>query len=376
MAAYGAAISQHPDPAAAVGDVVGSVLEQVGHQPDTAVLFASSEHIDSIHDIVESVRSLLAPRVLIGATAEAVIGGTLEAEEGPAISLWAGQLGAVEAVRLETISAPEGTAVVGMPDVSAHGPRTLLLLAEPRTFPASALMHAANRQYPDLKIVGGVASSSVRNHVILNDVVHDDGAVGVLLPGGLGERVVVSQGCRPVGEPLIVTAAAANRIEELGSRPATERLSETVDAVSEGDRELLSRGLHIGLVIDEHASEFGRGDFLIRGVLGADHKAGSIRVGASTPVGSTVQFQVRDADAADQDLREMLTLADADTALMFTCHGRGSRLFGEPDHDATLVTAAVNNGPVAGMFCAGEFGPVRGENHIHGFTASMLLLYG
>jgi small ligand-binding sensory domain FIST len=97
MAAYGAAISQHPDPAAAVGDVVGSVLEQVGHQPDTAVLFASSEHIDSIHDIVESVRSLLAPRVLIGATAEAVIGGTLEAEEGPAISLWAGRLGAVEA---------------------------------------------------------------------------------------------------------------------------------------------------------------------------------------------------------------------------------------------------------------------------------------
>jgi small ligand-binding sensory domain FIST len=376
MAAYGAAISQHPDPAAAVGDVVGSVLEQVGQQPDTAVLFTTAEHTDSIHEIVESVRTLLAPTVLIGATAQAVIGGTLEAEEGPAISLWAGRLGAVEAVRLETISAPEGTAVVGMPDVAAHGPRTLLLLTEPRTFPASALMHAANRQYPDLQIVGGVASCSVRNHVILNDLVHDDGAVGVLLPGGLGERVVVSQGCRPVGEPLIVTAAVSNRITELGSRPATERLSETVDAANDAERELLSRGLHIGLVVDEHASEFGRGDFLIRGVLGADHSSGSIRVGASTPVGSTVQFQIRDAAAANEDLREMLAFADADAALMFTCNGRGSRLFGAPDHDATLVAAAVNNGPVAGMFCAGEFGPIRGENHIHGFTASMLLLYG
>lgn len=376
MVAFGAAISQHPDPAAAVGDVVGAVLEQVGHHPDTAVLFVTVEHFGALADIVESVRGLLDPGVMIGATAEAVIGGTLEAEEGPAISLWAGRLGAVEGVRLETISAAEGTAVVGMPDAAAHGPRTLLLLAEPKSFPSGSLLQAANRQYPDLQIVGGVASASGHNRVILNGSVHEGGAVGVLLPGGIGERVVVSQGCRPVGEPLIVTAAEANRIDELGSRPATERLSEAVEGASEEDRALLSRGLHIGLVVDEHASQFGRGDFLIRGVLGADHDAGSIRVGAPAPVGSTVQFQVRDAGAADEDLREMLAVTDADAALLFTCSGRGSRLFGEVDHDATLVTAAVNNGPVAGMFCAGEFGPVRGENHIHGFTASMLLLYG
>jgi small ligand-binding sensory domain FIST len=376
MAAFGAAISQHPDPAAAVGDVVGAVLEQVGHEPDTAVLFVTAEHIPALPDIVESIRTLLAPTVMVGATAEVVIGGSLEAEEGPAISLWAAHLGAVEGVRLETISAPEGTAVVGMPEAAAHGPRTLLLLAERGSFPSGSLLQAANRQYPDLQIVGGLASASSRNRVILNDSIHENGAVGVLLPGGLGERVVVSQGCRPVGEPLIVTAAKANCIEELGSRPAIERLSEAVDGASGEERELLSRGLHIGLVVDEHASEFGRGDFLIRGVLGADHDAGSIRVGAPMPVGSTVQFQVRDANAADEDLREMLAVTDADAALLFTCNGRGSRLFGEADHDATLVTTAVNNGPVAGMFCAGEFGPVRGENHIHGFTASMLLLYG
>ena len=41
-----------------------------------------------------------------------------------------------------------------------------------------------------------------------------------------------------------------------------------------------------------------------------------------------------------------------------------------------LFGPAVGGGAVAGMFCAGEVGPVRGRNHVHGFTASVLLLYG
>ncbi len=376
MASFAAAISQHPDAAAAVGDVVGTVLESVGHGPDTAILFVSTQHVAQLADIVESVRVLLAPSVLIGATADALIGGSLEAEDGPAISLWAGRLGAVEGVRLESVSSPDGTTVVGMPDDAAHGPRTLVLLSHAQSFPADALLQASNRQYPLLRIVGGVASAQGSDRLILNGEVLHGGAVGVLLPGGLGEHVVVSQGCRPVGEPYIVTAAEANRIDELGSRSALERLSETVDAAGEDDRQLLSRGLHVGLAVDEHSSEFGRGDFLIRGVLGADHARGSIRVGAITPVGSTVQFQVRDAAAADEDLRAALADVDADAALVFTCNGRGSRLFGEPDHDASLVSSAVNGGPLAGMFCAGEFGPVANRNSVHGFTVSVLVLYG
>ena len=179
-----------------------------------------------------------------------------------------------------------------------------------------------------------------------------------------------------MGEPFIVTAAEGNLVHELGSRPALERLRNIVDSASEEERTLLARGLHVGLVIDESVAEFGQGDFLIRAVLGGDATLGALRVGDRVPVGTTLQFHVRDADSADRDLREMLGAVDADAALVFTCNGRGTGLFGEPDHDAALVSETVGGGPVAGMFCAGELGPVAGRNHVHGYTASVLLLYG
>jgi small ligand-binding sensory domain FIST len=129
----------------------------------------------------------------------------------------------------------------------------------------------------------------------------------------------------------------------------------------------------VGRVIDEHQLDFGRGDFLVRGVLGGDRDARAVAVGDQVEVGSTLQFQVRDADSADEDLRELMDGRRAGGALVFTCNGRGSRLFGAPDHDASVISEALDGAPVAGMFCAGELGPVGGRNFVHGFTASIAL---
>ena len=377
-ATFGSAISAHPDPAHAIGEAAGSVLEAVGPGPDVALLFVCGHPVDSVADIAEAARAILSPGVLAGATAVGVIGGAVELEDVPAVALWAGRTGRAEPVHLEVVSSPDGTAVVGMPDEAATGPRTLVLLTDPFTFPTDALAQAANTQYPGLQVIGGLASASGPgvNRLVLGDQVVDRGAVGVLLPEGIGETTVVSQGCRPVGEPYIVTASEGNLVRELGSRPALERLRNIVDSSSDEDRALLARGLHVGLVIDETATHFERGDFLIRAVLGGDATSGALRVGDRVPVGTTLQFHVRDAATADRDLREMLRGVDADAALLFTCNGRGAGLFGEPDHDASLVSATVRGGAVAGMFCAGELGPVAGHNHVHGFTASVLLLYG
>jgi small ligand-binding sensory domain FIST len=49
------------------------------------------------------------------------------------------------------------------------------------------------------------------------------------------------------------------------------------------------------------------------------------------------------------------------------------RLFGAPDHDAEVINAHVDGGATAGMFCAGELGPVGSRSFLHGFTASVLL---
>lgn len=379
MPAFAAAISEHPQAALAVGDVVGTVVEQMGSAPDVACVFVAGHSPEVCQEIATAIHELLQPTVLIGATAEAVVGGSLEAEDGPAISLWAGRVGPVEPVRLEALRAPEGTAVTGMPDDAARGGRTLILLSDPYGFPAEALTTAVNEQYPLLRLVGGVASAPGgpgANRLILHDHTYSSGAVGVLLPEGMGELVEVSQGCRPIGEPWIVTESMGNQLVGLAMRPVLERLQDLVDQAGPADRELMARGLHLGVVVEESSTEFSRGDFLVRGILGADHAAGSLRVGCQVPVGTTVQFHVRDALTATEDLERILAGVDADAALLFTGAGRGHRLFGISDHDASRVVRAVSGGPVAGMFCAGEYGPIRGANFVHGSTASMLFVYG
>src|SRR5690242_20443458 len=183
---------------------------------------------------------------------------------------------------------------------------------------------------PELSVIGGLESAARGpggNRLVLDGAAHTDGAVGALLPPGVAIATVVSQGCRPIGSPMIVTKAERNVIYELAGQPALTRLMAMVEDLDGDERALVQHGLHLGQVIDEGKIEFSRGDFLVRNVLGADRDLGAIAVGDAVDVGSTVQFQVRDAASADEDLRSLLSGHHATGALVFTCNGRGSHLF-------------------------------------------------
>jgi small ligand-binding sensory domain FIST len=193
-------------------------------------------------------------------------------------------------------------------------------------------------------------------------------------------RSVVSQGCRPIGRPLVVTKCERNLLIELGGKPALEQLRELWPSLSEKDQKLVQSGLHVGLVINEYQEQFSRGDFLVRNVVGVDPERGIIAMGDYARVGQTVQFHVRDAQTADEDLRELLAhgnhpseSASPKGALLFTCNGRGTRLFSDPHHDARSLSDAWPELPAAGFFAQGEIGPIGGKNFLHGFTASIAL---
>ncbi len=378
MARFAAALSQHPLATQAVGEVSGSILEQLqADDCDLAVCFASPHHVGAFEDIAAALHSILEPAVLLGGTAVGVVGGAREVEDAPALAVLGARLENTELtpVALRVEETPDGMAVTGWPDAAA-GARTLLLFADPFTFPVDAFLERCNDDLPDLRVIGGLASAAAvpgGNRLVLDGDTLTGGAVGVLLDGDVEVRTLVSQGCRPIGRPFTVTKADRNFVEELAGKPAIERLQEVAAAASEEERALLRTGLHIGVVVDEHKAEFGRGDFLVRNLFGADQRTGALAVGDAVSVGQTLQFHVRDADAADEDLRELLAGADASAALLFTCNGRGQHLFGVPDHDAGLVERLLGEIPLAGAFCAGEIGPVGGRNFLHGFTASLAL---
>jgi small ligand-binding sensory domain FIST len=377
---FAAALSEHPNAPVATGEVVGQVLEALGDldtPPDLALVFVTPVHAPALAEIAKTIRATLRPRTLLGCAAVSVVGGSREVERGPGISLWAGRTGPVTPFHLTVAQSPDGLTFTGWPDNMPEDPSGLLLIPDPFSFPTDDLLQRLETDRPGMPVVGGMASAARGpggNRLVIDDEVVTDGAVGAFLGSGVEVTTVVSQGCRPVGHPFVVTRAEHNIIYELAGRPAVERLQEVAAALPDEERELLADMVQIGRVIDESKLDFGPGDFLVRQVVGADPNSGALRVGDIVSVGSTAQFQVRDATSADLELRRMVSGQAADAALVFTCNGRGTHLFPEPDHDASVVSESLDGAPIAGMFCAGELGPIGHHNFMHGFTASVVLL--
>jgi small ligand-binding sensory domain FIST len=237
---------------------------------------------------------------------------------------------------------------------------------------------------PAVPVIGGMASAGAapgQNTLILNDETFRAGGVGVSVRGNVTIDTLVSQGCRPIGKPLVVTGAQRNVIKTLSGRPAMEALREVIEGLSEQDRALLPKGVFIGRVINEYKERFGRGDFLIRGVLGADEKSGAIAVADAVRVGMTVQFHLRDATTASEDLELLLAAQSMNDppvgGLLFTCNGRGRRLFERADHDAATISGSFSPTPewfaLSGFFASGEIGPIGDSSFLHGHTACLAL---
>ena len=379
-----------------VGAVAGEAAERaafeallgLGSAPELAVLFASQHYWAEAEDLLGALTAALGPVPLVGCTADGVIGTGREVEDEPAVSLWvaAGFPSPVETFAVEYLGTPSGGIFAGHRFEAGGG--AYLLFGDPFSFPVEQLLEHLNANVPGALAVGGVASGGLgrrRSELFLDGAVLHEGAVGARLAGARVDVAVdvwVSQGCRPVGSPFTVTKAEGHIVREMGGRPAYERLEQLVAAVPESVRKLLADGgLQFGIAMNEYRDSLGQDDFLVRSVLGADPETGSVLIAGEVEVGTTVQFLARDAVSADQDLelcleRESARLAGRGPAgvLLFSCNGRGSRLFTDPDHDAAMVSKVLGPVPVAGFFAAGELGPVGGKNFLHAFSASVVVL--
>lgn len=379
--------------AAVTRDAVAQACDAAGSRladsPDLAIAFYSPHHLGAAREISETIHQRLAPGAVLGCVAEAVIANEREVENGPALSLWLAKWSRPVATRpfhLVLEATADGPSLFGWPDELLDSPdparSAVLLLGDPFTFPTDRFLQRMNEESRGVPVLGGMASgigSPGQCRLMLGGDVVDQGAVGLLLEGELGLRWVVSQGCRPIGRPLVVTKAQHNVILELGGKTPLDQLRELWPTLSERDQQLFRGGFHLGRVLDEYREEFRRGDFLIRNVMGIERQTGALIVADQVRVGTTVQFQVRDAETADEDLRTLVRAdlsrqkAGTAAALLFSCNGRGTKLFEVPDHDAMVIRREAGPIPLAGLFAMGELGPVGGQNFIHGFTASVAL---
>ena len=378
----GAGLSAAHDPLAGATEAAALAAAQLDGRPaDLVLVFASGEHLIAPEATLEGVRSVIETDALVGCGAGGVLAGGRELESGTGVSVWAASFdgaGTVTPFHAELTGDEEERAVIGLPDLG--GSSGLIMLADPYSFPTDSVLTLLTDAAPGVPVLGGLASartSDGQTALFAGDEVVEGGAVGVSLEG-IEMLPCVSQGAAPVGREVTITAAEGNMITELAGRPALETVEEIVAELSEHERALIVGGLLIGIVVDGGKPDYEQGDFLVRGVIGADLQSGSLAVGTTVRPGQVLRVHARDAQSADQDLRHALALrleamgqAPPAGAVLFSCNGRGTAMFGVPDHDAEAVQEELQGAPVAGFFAAGEIGPVGGRSFMHGFTATL-----
>ncbi len=386
---WASTLSRRPDAATAFTEAAEALERQLGGQaPDLLLAFASPDHAAECGRMAALARRRFPTALLVGCTAGGVIGDAHEVEEGPALSLTAAALPGVAVagfhVEMTSLPAPEAGAAAWRAVAGGTPERPkLLLLADPFTMDAGALIDGLDRGYRGAPKFGGLASGGRRageNRLLLGRDVHRSGAVGVAFSGNVAVDTVIAQGCRPIGKPMLVTRCRGGLLQELDQGRPLQVVTELYGSLGGRDRLLMQDSLFLGLDMREDRIEYDPGELLVRNLLGADEETGALAVGAELRPMQVVQFVLRDARTAEEDLQRLLdrhrraaAAGRPAGALLFSCVGRGAGLFGRPDHDTALFEEKLGPAPLGGFFCNGEIGPVGGSTFLHGYTSAFAL---
>jgi small ligand-binding sensory domain FIST len=356
-------------------------------QPDLAIVFASSAYGQSIEELPQILRSLLGDCLLFGCNATGLIGGGIEEEEEPGIAILCGRLpdATQSTLHLEQATLPPLTASREhwwrKLEIGPESSPSFVLLADAATFDAESCARSLDRAYPGATVIGALSTGSRAPgaaRLLANDGLQSAGAMLLALTGNVVIDPVLAQGCKPIGDPLFVTACDGNLISELDGRRPKELLTALFTQLDEADRSGFGDSLCIGFALPGPRQSVGAGDFLIRNVLGLDPDTGALWVGARIAPNAVVQFHLREGGIAAQELESRLGESLAarpppEAALLFACAGRGRHLFGVTGHDSGTLRRRIDI-PVAGMFSAGEIAPVQGATFVHSYSSAFGLI--
>ena len=383
------AVSRESEVRKVATDLSRAVKEALGSRKIDLVFVFFSIHFGArAEQLVELLWEEMDPEVMLGCMGEGVISPTEEFEGNAVVTVWAATLPGVRMLPMH-LRFSEGEngqyTKEGWPDSLdfINERPTFLLFADPFSTPIESVFAEIEECCPGAPAIGGVASGGSdlgENRMVYNGKIVTEGITGIALWGSVTIRTLVSQGCKPIGERYVITKAERNIIYELGGASPLQRLQATLDELgSDGGRQA-AKALQVGIAFDEQRERLDQGDFLIRGIIGADQRSGGVAISDLVEEGQTVQFHLRDSKAASEELNLMLAKDQVEFpnktpkgALMFSCNGRGRRFFAEPHHDVRALQKRAEGMPIAGFFAAGEIGPVGGKNFIHGYTASVAL---
>jgi small ligand-binding sensory domain FIST len=380
---WASALSHRVDARQALAEACDGVLEALGGPPDLALLFVSDHYAGALDALPGWTQSLLSPGHLIGCSASGVIGAGREVERSESISVVAARLPAVTLSPFHLSAAPralESEFFSELTGLSADQVRGFVLIGDPASMETEDVLKRFDAAYPNAPKIGGLVSgveSEGQAALFLGERRIDQGLVGLAVGGPIELQTVVAQGCRPIGDPMIITRCKDSVIYELNVGKPVDALQKLYERLEPRDQELCRHSLFVGIEMSGRSHSYGHGDFVIRALAGLEPNGGAMAVHGHFSNYQVVQFHLRDARAAAQDLEHRLVrlqragaVPDGSGALLFSCIGRGQGLYGVPNHDSDLFCKHVGALPLGGFFANGEIGPVGGQTFLHGYTSA------
>ncbi len=384
---WASSFSQQDDFSSAIDEVAGAIGDSLGASPDLTFVFASEHYRAHFERMPALLRERLGPTTLLGCSASSVIANSKEIEQQPCLGITAATLPdvVIDCWHIEADELRPGSQhnvhCTELAQRAQGAPQQFVVLTDPFSFPTEQLLRSLETGFATSVIAGGLASGGqAPGEIVLfvDDAMHASGAVLLGLSGNIEMLTAVAQGCRPIGDPMFVSACEGNKLSTLAGRPAPEVLSELFESAEQADRELMQHSLFLGITMQPGESQYAQGDFLIRNIAGADEAERAIWVGADLHENQVVQFHVRDAKTSSEDLDHNLARLAGQLgahqpsgSLLFSCIGRGRGLYGRANHDADAIQTHLGHVPIGGFFCNGEIGPVGGTTFVHGYTSAI-----
>jgi hypothetical protein len=352
--------------------------------PRLLVVFASAAH--DLDALLAGIDAGDVP--LVGCSTAGEIGSNGPADAGVVVMALGGDGFAVSAAaatgastRLREAGAEVAACLTVLPE-RAH--RTLLLLTDGLAGDQQDIVRGGyDVAGSTVPLVGGCAGDDLAmeaTYQLFGGEVLRDAVVGVAIGSDAPLGIGVQHGWRRVGEPVLVTRSAGNRVYSLDDRPALDVYLERLDAPESArtDEAAFTRFAlthPLGLERrsgEDHVRFIGEADF-------SDRSLGCI---AEVPQGAIAWFMEGDSDSVLQATQAACdgALAALDGAaplgvLAFDCIARRGIL-----GDAGIATEierigqACGGRPVAGFYTYGEIARTRGISGFHNQTLVVLAL--
>ncbi len=387
MISAGVGLSIEQDTATAARQAAEMAMNRAGiERADAVLLFASVTHSASYPVLLDTVGRITGTSRMIGSSGLGILTNDGEIEEGPGIAVLVIASEGLSAVPylgrdLKGRSLDAGIEM-GQALKEALDPSSLLIiLPDTFHFEPEAFFQGMNQTLGHVPIVGGGSSENGTQHQTYQMCGRqsDSNAIAaMLLSGRFEHRVVFSQACQPVGDPMVVTKASGNVIYELGGKPAHDAFCDLFQEPV--DFHTAVSLIFLGLPIDINQTRLERGHYLVRNILALNPDNGSITVAAPIVEGQVVSFTLRDPRRARQDMER--TLKDLSKQLggrppafgiYFDCCGRGTSLYGKPGVDLSLFKKHFGDTPLIGFYTYAEIAPIQKINYLHNYTGVLVM---